>query len=99
MPIAGPAGPPVDGRRSRGRTRQQRRNRRSGAFDVLAVVAALALVGLGLANLYLVGATELAVRQGMIAAGGVLALAVFWRGPVPHPRRLGWAAGAPPPPP
>ena len=42
--------------RRRRRTRQQRRNLRSGAFDLLAVVAALALVGLGLANLYLIGA-------------------------------------------
>src|SRR3954447_24169371 len=92
MPIAGPAGPPSDGRRSRGRTRQQRRNRRSGAFDLLVVVAALALVGLGLAKLYLVGATELAVRQGMIAAGGVLALAVFWRVRVRYLGVLGWIA-------
>src|SRR3954452_12358190 len=92
MPIAGPAGPPSDGRRSRGRTRQQRKNRLSGAFDLLAVVAALALVGLGLANLYLVGATELATRQGLIAAGGVLALAVFWRVRVRYLSVLGWTA-------
>src|SRR3954470_14873418 len=87
----GPAGSTPDRRESRGRLREQRRNRRSGAFDLLAVVAALALVGLGLANLHLVGATELAVRQGMIAAGGVLALAVFWRVRVRYLGVLGWA--------
>ncbi|SNS11432.1 Cell division protein FtsI/penicillin-binding protein 2 [Geodermatophilus saharensis] len=70
-----PAGP--DGRRRR--TRQERRDRRSALFDLVAVVAALAVVGLGLANLYLIGDTDLAVRQAVIAAGGVLALAVFWR--------------------
>ncbi|MET0763670.1 MAG: FtsW/RodA/SpoVE family cell cycle protein [Blastococcus sp.] len=61
-------------------------------FDLLAVVAALALVGLGLANLHLIGATELAARQGLIAAGGVLALAVFWRSRVRYLGVLGWAA-------
>ncbi|WP_448639297.1 FtsW/RodA/SpoVE family cell cycle protein [Geodermatophilus sp. URMC 63] len=61
------------------RTREQRRDRRSRAFDLLAVVAALALAGFGLANLSLVGATDLAVRQGLIAAAGVLALLAFWR--------------------
>ncbi|MGK5169237.1 FtsW/RodA/SpoVE family cell cycle protein [Geodermatophilus sp. CPCC 205761] len=92
MPITGPAGPPAPGRESRGRTRQQRRNRRSGAFDLLAIVAALTLVGLGLANLHLIGATELAARQGVIAAGGVLALMVFWRVRARYLRVLGWAA-------
>ena len=92
MVIAGPAGPPTDARGSRRRTREQRRNLRSGAFDLLAVVAALALVGLGLANLHLIGATELAARQGLIAAGGVLALAVFWRFRVRYLGVLGWAA-------
>src|SRR4051794_8617359 len=89
-----PAGAPTDAGGSRRWTRQQRRNLRSSAFDLLAVVAALALVGLGLANLYAVGATELAVRQGMIAAGGVLALAVFWRVRVRYLGVLGWAAYA-----
>src|SRR4051794_320885 len=92
MPIAGPAGPPVDGRRSRGRTRQQRRNRRSGAFDLLAVVAALALVGLGLANLRLIGATDLAARQGVIATVGIVALALCWRFRARYLAVLGWAA-------
>ena len=55
-------------------------------------MAALALVGLGLANLYLTGATELAVRQAMIAGGGVLALALFWQVRVRLLGVLGWAA-------
>ena len=89
MPIAGPQGPTSVGRR---RTREQRRNRRSGAFDLLAVLAAVALVGLGMANLYLVGEGELAARQGLIAAGGVLALAVFWRVRVRFLGVLAWVA-------
>ena len=85
------AGPPVEEGRRR-RSRQERRDRHSSAFDLLAVLAALALVGLGLANLYLIGATDLAVRQGLIAAGGVLALAVFWRVRVRYLGVLGWLA-------
>src|SRR4051794_31912454 len=92
MPIGAAARPPKDRRRGRRRTREQRRNLRSSAFDLLAVVAALALVGLGLANLYLSGDTGLAARQGVIAAGGVLALAAFWRVRVRYLRVLGWAA-------
>ena len=55
-------------------------------------MAALALVGLGLANLHLVGATEHAARQALIAAGGVLALAAFWRVRVRYLGVLGWVA-------
>jgi cell division protein FtsI/penicillin-binding protein 2/cell division protein FtsW (lipid II flippase) len=78
--ITGPAAPPpVPHGERRKRTWQQRRNWRGSAFDLLAVVAALALVGLGLANLHLTGADELALRQGTIAVGGVLALGLFWR--------------------
>jgi cell division protein FtsI/penicillin-binding protein 2/cell division protein FtsW (lipid II flippase) len=73
-------------------TREQRRNRRSAAFDLLAVVAAGGLVFLGIANLYLIGARDLAVRQALIAAGGVLALAVFWRVRVRYLAVLAWAA-------
>lgn len=75
-----------------GRTREQRRNRWSAGFDLLAVVAAAALVGLGIANLHLIGEHDLAVRQGLIAAGGVLALAVFWRVRVRYLAVLAWAA-------
>src|SRR3954466_11390580 len=89
---ADPAGLPVSGRRRPRRTREQRRNLRSAAFDLLAVLAALALVGLGLANLYLVGSPDLAARQGIIAGVGVLALAVFWRFRVRYLVVLGWAA-------
>src|SRR3954447_4981230 len=89
MPIAGPPAPRGARRR---RTREQRRNRRSGAFDLLAVLAAVALVGLGMANLYLVGAGELATRQGLIAGAGVLALAVFWRVRVRFLGVLAWLA-------
>src|SRR3954466_15146347 len=92
MPIGARARPAKERRRGRRRTREQRRNLRSSAFDLLAVVAALALVGLGLANLYLAGAPELAARQGVIAAGGVLALAVFWRSRVRYLGVLGWTA-------
>src|SRR3954466_8064846 len=92
MPIGARARPAKERRRGRRWTRQQRRNLRSSAFDLLAVVAALALVGFGLANLYLVGETELAARQAMIAAGGVLALAVFWRVRVRYLGVLGWVA-------
>src|SRR3954468_17509701 len=73
-------------------TREQRRNRRSGAFDLLAVAAALAGVALGLANLHLIGETGLAVRQGTIAAAGLLALGVFWRTRVRYLGVLGWLA-------
>jgi cell division protein FtsW (lipid II flippase) len=62
------------------------------AFDLLAVLAAVSLVGLGLANLYLVGEVDLAVRQGLLAAGGLLALAVFWRVRVRFLGVLAWAA-------
>ncbi len=83
MAITGPAvpppPPPAKRVRRRRRTWQERRNRRSAAFDLLAVVAALGLVGLGLANLAITGAAELAARQGMIAVCGLLALTVCWR--------------------
>jgi cell division protein FtsI/penicillin-binding protein 2/cell division protein FtsW (lipid II flippase) len=92
MPIAGPTKASAAGRRGRRSTREQRRNRRSTAFDLLAVLAALALVALGIANLYLIGAPELAARQALIAAGGVLALAVFWRVRVRFLGVLGWGA-------
>jgi cell division protein FtsI/penicillin-binding protein 2/cell division protein FtsW (lipid II flippase) len=92
MPITPPGGlPPRAGTGSR-RTRQQRRNRRSSAFDLLALVAALALVGFGMANLYLIGEEELAARQGLIAATGVLALALFWRVRVRLLGVLAWVA-------
>jgi cell division protein FtsI/penicillin-binding protein 2/cell division protein FtsW (lipid II flippase) len=82
MPIAGPTKA----------TTAAGTGRRSAAFDLLAVIAAVALVGLGMANLYLVGEAGLAARQGLIAAGGVLALAVFWRVRVRFLGVLAWVA-------
>ena len=76
-------------RRPRRRTLEQRRRRRSNAFDLLAVVAALALVGFGLANLYLIGEPQLAARQGLIAAGGVAGPRRVLAGPGALPRRPG----------
>ena len=73
MPITGPAwrrrrdaaGGRRDGPGSSAGTAAAR------AFDLLAVVAALALVGLGLANLYLIGAAGAGRRgRAMIAGGG-----------------------------
>src|SRR3954454_10306968 len=92
MPIGAAGRPPKDRRRGPRWTRQQRRNLRSSAFDLLAVVAALALVGFGLANLYLIGEPQLAARQALIAAGGVLVLAAFWRVRVRYLGVLGWVA-------
>src|SRR4051795_6112743 len=95
MLINEPAQPPEAPRRGRRRRcRPERRNLRSAAFDLVAVVAALALVGLGVANLYLVGAADLAARQAMIAGSGVLALALFWRVRVRMLGVLSWAAYA-----
>ena len=90
MPITNQTPSTSPPRGIRRRTRQQRRNLRSGAFDLLAVLAAVALVLLGLVNLYLIDAVELAARQAMIAVGGVLVLALFLR-PV-KPRSLQPAA-------
>ncbi|GAB3315231.1 hypothetical protein GCM10027451_30890 [Geodermatophilus aquaeductus] len=87
-----PAVAPGEDLGSRRRTRERRRDLRSAAFDLLAVVAALALVGFGLANLYLVGATDQAARQGLVAAAGVVALAVCWRFRTRYLRVLGWVA-------
>src|SRR5947209_3169313 len=65
-PLAGPPGPSAAALVDRGRIRERRKRRRSSAFDLLAVAAALALTGLGLANLYLIN-PQLAARQGSIA--------------------------------
>src|SRR4051794_37814079 len=91
-PLAGPAGLPPDVLVHRRRIRERRRSRRSTAFDLLAVAAALVLVLLGLENLYLVGGPQIAARQGLIAAGGVLALAAFWRVRTRYLGVLGWIA-------
>lgn len=90
MPSAAP--PTGTGPRRTHRTREQRRARWGAAFDLLAVVAAGGLVFLGIANLYLIGFRDLAVRTVLIAAGGVLALAVFWRVRVRYLGVLAWVA-------
>src|SRR4051794_30083878 len=90
--LAGTTAPPAASHGRRRRTLEERRRRRSIAFDLLAVVAALALVGFGLANLYLIGEPQLAARQALIAAGGVLVLAAFWRVRVRYLGVLGWVA-------
>ena len=89
---AGSTARPAAGPARRRRTLEERRRRRSNAFDLLAVVAALALVGFGLANLYLIGEPQLAVRQGLIAVGGVVALWAFWRVRARYLGVLGWTA-------
>ncbi|GAA5128054.1 FtsW/RodA/SpoVE family cell cycle protein [Pseudonocardia adelaidensis] len=61
------------------RRRMRRRDTRGVAFDVVAVLAALVLVGLGLANLYAVDGVEMAVRQATIAGVGVALLAALWQ--------------------
>src|SRR5690349_14308948 len=95
MLIDEPAQPPTAPRRTRRRrSRQERRNLRSAAFDLIAVVAALTLVVLGVANLYLVGAADLATRQALIAGSGVLALALSWRVRVRVLGVLSWASYA-----
>jgi cell division protein FtsI/penicillin-binding protein 2/cell division protein FtsW (lipid II flippase) len=85
-----PAAVPADAPGDHGTTREQRQKVRSGVFDLLAVVAAMVLVGLGLANLKVIGEPALATRQGIIAAGGLLALAVFWRFRARYLTALGW---------
>ena len=87
MPASGSAGRPRLSHGDRRRTREQRKNLRSGAFDLLAVVAALVLVGLGLANLYLTGAVELAVTvPGALLCFGLRMLALWrdWKAPLPR---------------
>ncbi|MFR9802982.1 FtsW/RodA/SpoVE family cell cycle protein [Pseudonocardia sp. RS010] len=53
--------------------------KRGLAFDVVAVLATLVLVLAGLANLAVVEGIDTAVRQAVIAAGGLVLLALFWR--------------------
>lgn len=52
----------------------------------------MALVALGLANLYRIGEPALAARQGVIAAAGLLALVAFWRFRARYLTVLGWTA-------
>ncbi|GEL18891.1 FtsW/RodA/SpoVE family cell cycle protein [Pseudonocardia asaccharolytica] len=62
------------------------------AFDLLAILSALVLVGLGLANLYMVDSPEAMVRQAAIAVAGVVLLAVLWRFRAGLLLVLGWVS-------
>ena len=63
----------------------------AGAFDLLAVLAMVVLVGLGLLNLYAIGGSSLAWHQLVIAGAGLLGLAVLWRLRASLLTVLGWA--------
>jgi cell division protein FtsI/penicillin-binding protein 2/cell division protein FtsW (lipid II flippase) len=65
-------------------------DRRGVAFDLVAVLAALVLVGLGLANLYAVDGLDQAARQATIAAVGVVLLVALWRFRMGLLMALGW---------
>ena len=72
-PPAGLDRPPPD------RARRLRHRDTGGVmFDVVAVVAALVVVALGLANLYAVDGLALAERQAVVGLVGVLVLLVTW---------------------
>ncbi|HEY6795224.1 MAG TPA: FtsW/RodA/SpoVE family cell cycle protein [Kineosporiaceae bacterium] len=64
---------------SRGREPLRPKDVRGVAFDVIAFIAALVLVGLGLANLYVVDGRDLASRQAGMAAAGTVLMTVLWR--------------------
>jgi cell division protein FtsI/penicillin-binding protein 2/cell division protein FtsW (lipid II flippase) len=61
------------------RVPMRRRDTRGVTFDVVAVLAAVVLVGLGLANLYAVDGVDMAVRQAALGAVGVVLLAALWQ--------------------
>ncbi|MHA6615807.1 FtsW/RodA/SpoVE family cell cycle protein [Pseudonocardia sp. DLS-67] len=61
------------------RAPMRRRDTGGVTFDVVAVLAAVVLVGLGLANLYAVDGVDMAVRQATIAAVGVVLLVMLWQ--------------------
>jgi cell division protein FtsI/penicillin-binding protein 2/cell division protein FtsW (lipid II flippase) len=59
-------------------------------LDLLAIIAALVLVAIGLANLDAVDGVEMAARQAVIAGAGVVLLAAFWRFRTTLLTALGW---------
>jgi cell division protein FtsI/penicillin-binding protein 2/cell division protein FtsW (lipid II flippase) len=63
---------------------------RGVSFDVVAVLAALVLVGLGLANLIAVDDLDQAIRQATVAAVGVVLLVALWRFRMRLLMVLGW---------
>ena len=80
---------PVPGERD-GREPSRRKDTGGITFDVLAIVAALGLVGVGLANLYAVDGVDMAVRQASVAAAGVVLLTALWRFRIRLLTALGW---------
>jgi cell division protein FtsI/penicillin-binding protein 2/cell division protein FtsW (lipid II flippase) len=62
----------------REKKRWRRRDPWGGSFDVLAVVSVLVLVILGMANLVAMGEPDLALRQLVPVAIGLVALGVLW---------------------
>ncbi|MGQ0480712.1 MAG: FtsW/RodA/SpoVE family cell cycle protein [Pseudonocardia sp.] len=64
---------------------------RGGFWDLTAVLAALAVVGVGVANLVAVAPPELAVRQAGVGLAGLVLVAALWRFRVRMLTVLGWA--------
>ncbi|MGH4023886.1 MAG: FtsW/RodA/SpoVE family cell cycle protein, partial [Pseudonocardiaceae bacterium] len=73
----GPRGPGAGGG-PRPPKRWRRPNPWGGVFDLLAVVAVVVLVTLGVLNLYAIGEPDLALRQMASAVAGLVLLVVFW---------------------
>ena len=82
--------------RARGRRRDppSALNARGGQLDVIAVLGALVVVGIGVANLWAVAGYGLAVRQAAFALAGVVLLAALWRARLRVLTVLGWACYA-----
>jgi cell division protein FtsI/penicillin-binding protein 2/cell division protein FtsW (lipid II flippase) len=72
------------------RRRLRPKDTRGITCDLVAIIAALVLVGLGLANLYAVDGIEMAVRQATIAGVGIVLLAALWRFRMGLLLTLGW---------
>jgi cell division protein FtsI/penicillin-binding protein 2/cell division protein FtsW (lipid II flippase) len=93
-------GPPEPWRAGRSRRLRWKRKRfrgwwrlprlGAGAWDVLAIVAMLVLVGLGVLNLYAVGGRTMASHQLVTAVGGLVLFAVLWWTGARFLTGLGW---------
>ena len=77
-----------------GHKRLRPKDTRGITCDVLAILAALVLVGLGLANLHAVDGADMALRQGAIAGAGIVLLAALWRFRMGLLMTLGWVTYA-----
>jgi cell division protein FtsI/penicillin-binding protein 2/cell division protein FtsW (lipid II flippase) len=80
---------PVPGERDNHEA-SRRKDARGITFDVVAIVAALVLVGLGLANLYAVDGVDMATRQAAVGAAGAVVLTALWRFRIRLLTALGW---------